>query len=151
MWKSIHLHSLHKMSLVQKYMNHETIWVDFVLTFGQRDSSDCRALCLKPKVTKTSTHEWPLTAPLFHTVPFTAPPLWVPSIFLGKGTKAKQPVPHRAVSHRQALTAPAPHPSTPPPAQPRDSFIVWQGTTEKREKERRRQRMRTLKCNVAKG
>lgn len=35
----------------------------------------------------------------------TVPPLWVPSIFLGRGTKAKQPVPHRAVSHSPALAA----------------------------------------------
>lgn len=31
--------------------------------------------------------------------------LWVPSIFLGWKTKAKQPTPHSAVSHREALIA----------------------------------------------
>lgn len=101
--------------------------------------------CLKPKVHKTSTHGT-LTGPLpllLTTALSTAPPPWVPSIFLGRRTKAKQPAPHRAVSHRLALAAPLPL------ARPRDSSIVRKGTVVKRERARNG-RMKTWKKRAAK-
>ncbi len=77
---------------------------------------------------KTDTLTGPLPSS-FSCLPLSAaPPLWVPSIFLGRRTKAKQPAPHRAVSHRPALSAPL------PAAQHRDSSIVREGTTERRER-----------------